>query len=405
MAGALARGQITIETDKLEQSRAIRRIDGAVETDVPPRQAFPNRRSCARAHPTFIASMRAGEPAHFRHRNRGFLVAGHIEGGVQLSVIDPLEQAGRRRRRLGARIFPPAPRSPRLGPIRNRARSEPRGEWPLVSMRPLAEKRRRRGQRPPTVDLHPVPSTFARALALRAMKPAMVARPISTAIVMSCGRSIAEPAISALPKESAASISSSARIERGIELGCPAAGRERISKAAGDGFAVERSFKPVGSEPVAGEREIAAQTQWPQVALRHIGAPFQPGHQHFRISGIDLSRPGEADGVFADGKMPAQPHLRIARRTKLEAVQIPSACAGADVAAQVRNGVAAERDLVDADADLDRNSRTEGAAGQFGDLADGGGRRRTCRRRRRARGRDRSGGPTARRRSAAACRI
>ena len=38
--------------------------------------------------------------------------------------------------------------------------------------------------------------------------------------------------------------------------------------------------------------------------------------------------------------------------------------------------VAAERDLIDADADLDRNGGAEGAAAQFGELADGGGRQR-----------------------------
>ena len=75
-------------------------------------------------------------------------------------------------------------------------------------------------------------------------------------------------------------------------------------------------------------------------------------------------------------RWPAQLHLREAGRAELEAVEIPAVGVGADVAAQVGDAVAAERDLVDADADLDRNRRAEGAAGQLRDAADGGGRRR-----------------------------
>ena len=74
--------------------------------------------------------------------------------------------------------------------------------------------------------------------------------------------------------------------------------------------------------------------------------------------------------------MPAQFHLREAGRTKLEAIQIPSGGVGADIAAHIGDAIAAERDLVDADADLDRNGGPEGAAGQLRDFADGRGRRR-----------------------------
>ena len=91
-----------------------------------------------------------------------------------------------------------------------------------------------------------------------------------------------------------------------------------------------------------------------------------------------------------------KPGARNSKRSRFQPVGV-----GADIAAHIDDAIAAERDLVDADADLDRNGGPEGAAGQFRDLADGRGRRRP----RavvawRARGRDRSAGPTARRRSA-----
>ena len=127
---------------------------------------------------------------------------------------------------------------------------------------------------------------------------------------------------------------------------------------------------------VAAECHVAAQRQGPHVALHHVTAPFQPGRQQLRIAGFDLGRPGEADAVAADREMAAQLHLSKAGRTKLEAIQIPALGVGADIATQIRDAIAAERDLVDADADLDRNGGTEGASGQFRDSADGRGRRR-----------------------------
>ena len=253
----------------------------------------------------------------------------------------------------------------------------PCGDGAAVTMRPLAEK-----AAPPRSATEsrsickPFPSTFNLALASRATNPAMVARPISAAIVMSCGRSILEPASSALPKPSAASISSSGALSSASSLAGRLPDAKDISEAAGDGFAVERGLEPVDGDSIAAERDIAAQAQGPQVALRHVAAPFQPRGQHFRIAGLDLGRPGEGDAVAADREMAAQPHLGEARRAKLETIQIPALGVGADVAAQIRNAAAAERDLVDADADLDRDGGAERSPGQFRNLADGGGRRR-----------------------------
>ncbi len=166
------------------------------------------------------------------------------------------------------------------------------------------------------------------------------------------------------------------RVERGIELGWAAAGREHISEAAGDGLAVECDLQAFDGDLVAAERHITAQRQGPHVALRHVTAPFQPGRQQLRITGFNLGRPSEANAVAADREMAAQLHLGKAGRAKLEAIQIPALGVGADVAAQIRDAIAAERDLIDADADLDRNGWAEGAAGQFRDSADGRGRRR-----------------------------
>ena len=137
--------------------------------------------------------------------------------------------------------------------------------------------------------------------------------------------------------------------------------------------------EPLDRDPVAGERDVAAQAQAAAGRLAPtLAASFQPGGQHLRIAGLDLGRPGEADAVAADRKMAAQSNLREAGRAKFEAVQIPSVGIGADIAAQIRNRAAAERDLIDADADLDRNGGAEGAAGEFRDLADSGRRRRAA---------------------------
>ena len=166
------------------------------------------------------------------------------------------------------------------------------------------------------------------------------------------------------------------RVKHGVELGHALAGGEHISEAAGDGLAVERRLQALDRDFVAAERDVAAQRQRPHIALRRLGAPFQPGRQRLGIAGFDLGRPGEVDPVAGDRQMAAQLHLREAGRAKLEAVEIPSLGVGADVAAHIGDAVAAETDLVDADADLDRHGRAEGAACQFGYFADGRGRRR-----------------------------
>ena len=62
-------------------------------------------------------------------------------------------------------------------------------------------------------------------------------------------------------------------------------------------------------------------------------------------------------------------------RAKLELVEIPSVAAAADIAAQVLDIAAAERDLIDADANLKRERRVIGSGGQFRQFAnDRGGR-------------------------------
>ena len=117
---------------------------------------------------------------------------------------------------------------------------------------------------------------------------------------------------------------------------------------------------------VAAERDVAAQAQRPQVRLAYASLrPSSQAASSFRIAGFDLGRPGKAHAVAADREMAAQLHLRKAGRAELEAIEIPAVGVGADVAAQIDDAVAAERDLIDADADLDRNGGAEGAAGQL----------------------------------------
>ena len=195
-----------------------------------------------------------------------------------------------------------------------------------VTMRPLAEK-----PAPPrsATDSRsictPLPSTFNRALASRATNAGdggaadiggdrHVVRPLD----LGAGEQRLAEAERGVDIELG-------RVERGIELGRALAGGEHISEAAGDGLAVERGLQALDGDLVAAERDVAAQRQRPQVALRHVAAPFQPGGQHLRIAGFDLGRPGEADAVAADREMAAQLHLREAGRAKLEAIEIPSA--------------------------------------------------------------------------------
>ena len=165
------------------------------------------------------------------------------------------------------------------------------------------------------------------------------------------------------------------RLERGIEPRRVAAGGEDIGEVAGNRFAVEFGGQALDRDLVAAKRELAAQAHWPQVALPRGRMALQPRGQCFRIVGLDLGRTGEGDALVVDREMAAQAHLREAGRAKFEAVEIPSLGVGADVAAQILHRVAAERGLVDADADLDRDFGAEGAGGQLRELANGGGRR------------------------------
>ena len=66
--------------------------------------------------------------------------------------------------------------------------------------------------------------------------------------------------------------------------------------------------------------------------------------------------------------MAAQPHLREAGRAKFEPIQIPAAGVGGNIAAHIVDRIAAERDLVDADADLDRKGRAEAPRGELASL-------------------------------------
>jgi len=168
------------------------------------------------------------------------------------------------------------------------------------------------------------------------------------------------------------------RVEFGVELGRPPLGGEHVEHAASDRLAVELGAQPFDRDAFAAERDFAAQTERPQIGLRRFGAAFEPGRQRLRVGGIDFRGPGEGDVVVGNGDMAAEPDLREARRAEFEALQIPAAGIGRNIAAHVLHGVVAERDLIDADADLDREGRPERAAAERHQLADDGGRQRAA---------------------------
>ena len=159
------------------------------------------------------------------------------------------------------------------------------------------------------------------------------------------------------------------RVERGVELGRMPAGGENVSKAPGDGAAREFGAQPLERDLFAAERELAAHVQRARIAGPARLAALQPGGQRLGIGRVDLGRTGEGDAGIAEREVAAQPRLREAGRAEFEGLEIPAMGVGADVAAQVLHHPAGERELIDADADLQRDDRTEGAARQLGELA------------------------------------
>ena len=167
------------------------------------------------------------------------------------------------------------------------------------------------------------------------------------------------------------------RVERGVEPGSPLAGGERIDQAAGDGLAVERRLQALDRDLVAAEASrrragvngrrspCAASARPSSQAASTFGslASISAGPVKLTPSPLTASWPLSLTCV--------KPGARNSKRSRFHPLGI-----GADVAAQIRDAVAAERDLIDADADLDRNGGAEGAAGQLRDPADRGGRRR-----------------------------
>ena len=145
------------------------------------------------------------------------------------------------------------------------------------------------------------------------------------------------------------------RLERGIEARRAAGGGKDISEAAGDGLAVEFGLQAFDRDLVAAERDVAAQAQGPQFSLPRGRTALSHAVNAFASLVLISAGPANAMRLSSTAKWPLTRTLREAGRAEFETVQVPPAGVGADIAAQILHGIAAERGLVDADADLDRD--------------------------------------------------
>src|SRR4029078_3840547 len=117
---------------------------------------------------------------------------------------------------------------------------------------------------------------------------------------------------------------------------------------------IEFGLELLDRNSVAGKREVAAQAQWTNIALRGVGPPFEPPRQRSGIGRVDLRRPRKRNAVIADGETPAEPHLGQTGCAEFQTIQAPSACISGDLAAQILQAISAESHLIDADAKLHR---------------------------------------------------
>ena len=149
----------------------------------------------------------------------------------------------------------------------------------------------------------PSASSVSRAVTLRASKPAIRARPTSSASATSRGSSSPNPDSADLAEAERGVEVELGRAQIGVEPRRPIAGGPGIGQAALDRAAVELGLQSLDRDPVGAERDIALGV--PGLDLRGGGgAPGEPGHQVLRIVGIDVGAAGKAKPL-ADGIEPA----------------------------------------------------------------------------------------------------
>jgi hypothetical protein len=135
-------------------------------------------------------------------------------------------------------------------------------------------------------------------------------------------------------------------------------------------LAVERRFQPVDREFVGRNCDVAARPQGFGLARGNLTAAFQPGHKGFEVGRLDIRRPSEGDALRGRIEPAAHMDLAEARRAEFETVDAPAFVVEAQVSAQRLDGRAAQRDGVDADADLRRDRQPQRAAERVGDGHD-----------------------------------
>ncbi len=135
-------------------------------------------------------------------------------------------------------------------------------------------------------------------------------------------------------------------------------------------LAREFGAQPLERDLFAAERELAAHAAAGADRRAQLGS--RPCSQAASALGSDESisagpvkvTPASPSARWPLSRACVKPGARNSKR-----LEIPAMGVGADVAAQVLHHPAGERELIDADADLHRNDRTEGAARQLGELA------------------------------------
>ena len=159
--------------------------------------------------------------------------------------------------------------------------------------------------------------------------------------------------------------------ERGIEARRSLRAGESIGRVPGHRLVVELRIEAVDCDALIGQSEDAAATHRTDRRACRCGLSFDPGIEPARIVRLDLHRSREADLAVRDRELAGDPHLGRAGGAPLEGRDRPAIGPALRLAVQRAHRSAGNRQVVDAEVDLERKWERRPEAQTFRDrLAD-----------------------------------
>ena len=177
---------------------------------------------------------------------------------------------------------------------------------------------------------------------LRASKPAILARSISSASATSPGRSKPQAGQRGFAKADHPVEIEFGRAKLALDARRPVAGRPGIGQAALDHAAIDLGAQPLDRDAVRPQGHVALGV--PRLELRRRDrAAGEPGHQILRIVGIDAGAAGKAQPLAQRIEPAVDLDLAESWRAKFQPLDRPGGAVGAQIAADILHGRAAKR--------------------------------------------------------------